>query len=206
MIGVLALLPGSLHSYNLTNDGELMSNTKSLVYIALFAALIAVLGLLPKFNLAGGVPITAQSMGIMLAGIMLGPVRGFLAVALFVLVMSLGAPILAGGRGGLGVYATASVGFIIGFPFAALAAGWVMQAMRPRSVFVSALVAAIIGGIVVLYVFGIPGWAWTVGKDIASVAKASLVFIPGDLIKAVIAALIAQAVYKAMPEALISRR
>ncbi len=182
-----------------------MNNDKSLVYIALYAALIAALGLLPKFNLVA-VPITAQSMGIMLAGIMLGPVRGFLAVLLFVFVMTLGAPILAGGRGGIGVYATASVGFVIGFPFAALVSGLVMQNLPVRSVFSSALIAAIAGGIVVLYLFGIPGWAWTVGKDLLTVAKACLVFIPGDLIKAVLAAVIAQAIYKGMPEALLSRK
>ena len=45
---------------------------KNLTHIALFAALIAVLGLVPKVDLAAGVPITAQSMGIMLCGTMLG--------------------------------------------------------------------------------------------------------------------------------------
>ena len=79
-----------------------MNQDKTIAQIALYAALIAALGLLPKFNipLAGGVPITAQSLGIMLAGVMLGPVRGALAVCLFLFVVALGAPLLAGGRGG----------------------------------------------------------------------------------------------------------
>ncbi|WP_442757522.1 biotin transporter BioY, partial [Pseudomonas sp. PM2] len=79
---------------------------RTLVQIALYAAIIAVLGLMPKFDipLAGGVPITAQSMGIMLAGVMLGAWRGAAAVTLFLLVVALGAPLLAGGRGGLGVF------------------------------------------------------------------------------------------------------
>ena len=57
---------------------------RNLTHIALFAALIAVLGLIPKIDLISGVPITAQSLGIMLCGTVLGAKRGFLAVLLFV--------------------------------------------------------------------------------------------------------------------------
>jgi len=42
---------------------------KNIVYIALFSGLIAVLGLLPKLTLVSGIPITAQSLGVMLCGI-----------------------------------------------------------------------------------------------------------------------------------------
>ena len=56
---------------------------KNLTHIALFAALIAVLGLVPKIDLMSGVPITAQSLGIMLCGTVLGARRGALAVILF---------------------------------------------------------------------------------------------------------------------------
>ena len=56
---------------------------KTLAYIALFAALIAVLGIVPPLSLGFGVPITAQSLGIMLAGSVLGAKRGTAAVLLF---------------------------------------------------------------------------------------------------------------------------
>jgi ABC-type Co2+ transport system permease subunit len=59
------------------------SSSRSLAHIALFAALIAVLGLIPKIDLPLGVPVTAQTLGVMLAGCLLGPVRGCLAVLLF---------------------------------------------------------------------------------------------------------------------------
>ena len=57
--------------------------------VALFAALLAVLGLIPKIDLPFGVPITAQTLGIMLAGCLLGPWRGFQAVLLFVVAAAL---------------------------------------------------------------------------------------------------------------------
>ena len=56
---------------------------RDMTRIALFAALIAALGLIPSLTLGFGVPITAQSMGVMLAGAILGAKRGALAVLLF---------------------------------------------------------------------------------------------------------------------------
>ena len=74
---------------------------RNLTHIALFAALIAVLGLIPKIDLPGGVPITAQSLGIMLCRTVLGSKRGALAVLLFLALALAGLPLLAGGRGGI---------------------------------------------------------------------------------------------------------
>ena len=106
---------------------------RSLTHIALFAALIAALGLVPRIDLAAGVPITAQSLGIMLCGTVLGARKGALAVLLFLLLVALGLPLLAGGRGGLGVFAGPSVGYLVGFPIAAFVAGWVMERTTLRS-------------------------------------------------------------------------
>ena len=63
---------------------------RSLTHIALFAALIAVLGFVPQLTLPGGVPVTAQSMGIMLCGTVLGARRGALAVLLFLVLVAVG--------------------------------------------------------------------------------------------------------------------
>ena len=100
---------------------------RNVVYIAVFAALIAVLGLLPKLTLISGIPITAQSLGIMLCGTILGAKRGALAVLLFLALVALGLPLLAGGRGGLGVFTTPWAGFLFGFPVAAFVAGLMME-------------------------------------------------------------------------------
>ncbi len=184
-----------------------MNNDKTLVQIALYAALIAALGLLPKFSipLAGGVPVTAQSLGVMLAGVMLGPVRGALAVCLFLLVVALGAPLLAGGRGGLGVFASPSVGFLIGWPIAAWVSGMIMKSLKRFSVFWSACIAAFMGGVAVMYLCGIPGIVLMTDLDLWAAAAAALVFIPGDVLKVFITGLIAQTVARGLPDALISR-
>lgn len=180
---------------------------RSLVHIAFYAALIAALGLLPPFviPLAGGVPITAQTLGVMLAGVMLGPVRGALAVLLFLFLVALGAPFLAGGRGGLGVFAGPSVGFLVGFPVGAFVAGWIMRLTAGANVLVAAAIAAVVGGILTVYAFGIPGLALMTDLTLPKAAVASAVFIPGDLIKAAVTALVAQTVARGLPGALLSR-
>lgn len=180
---------------------------RSLVQIALYAAIIAVLGLLPKFDIpfVPGVPITAQTMGVMLAGVMLGATRGALAVLLVVFVIALGAPLLAGGRGGLGVFFSPTVGFLIGWIPGAFVTGWIMQRLRKAPVFPAALLASVAGGIVVLYAFGIVGLSLRANLTLIDAAKASMVFTPGDTIKAILTALVAQTVARGMPEALLSR-
>jgi biotin transport system substrate-specific component len=177
---------------------------KNLTHIARFAALIAVLGLVPKIDLVGGVPITAQSMGIMLCGTVLGAKRGALAVLLFLALVAIGLPLLSGGRGGLGVFAGPSVGYLIGFPIAAFVAGLIVERWK-TSIGVSAFVGAIVGGIVVLYAFGIPGMAIVMQKSLAEATAMATAFLPGDLIKSGLAALITQGIARMRPEALLSR-
>lgn len=75
---------------------------RSFTLVVLFAALIAALGFVPPVMLATGVPVSAQSLGVMLAGAVLGARLGALSVILVIAVVALGLPVLAGGRGGLG--------------------------------------------------------------------------------------------------------
>ena len=98
-----------------------------------------------------------------------------------------------------------SVGYLVGWVAAAFVAGWLMQKLRKAPVFPSALIASVVGGIVVLYAFGIVGLALKTNLTLIDAAKASLIFIPGDTIKAVLVALVAQTVARGMPEALLSR-
>jgi len=167
-----------------------------LVRIALFAALIAVLGLVPKFDLpfTAGVPITAQTLGVMLAGLILGPRNAALSVLLLIFVVALGAPVLSGGRGGLGVFVGPTVGFLLGWIAGAWACGTIYRLLLqrlPAQRFIAAFTACVTGGIVVIYACGIPGLMLVTGMPLAKAATAVLVFVPGDLIKSALAAWIA---------------
>ncbi|WP_394154872.1 biotin transporter BioY [Loktanella salsilacus] len=178
---------------------------RNLTLIALFAALIAALGLIPQLTLAFGVPITAQSLGVMLCGTVLGAKRGALAVLLFVLLVAIGLPLLAGGRGGLGVFVSPTAGFLIGFPFAAFITGLIVENWRNGPLALVAGAASVFGGIVVLYAFGISGLAWALQKPLTEAALLVTAFIPGDLIKAALAGAITAALARARPDSVLSR-
>ncbi|TDK48729.1 biotin transporter BioY [Antarcticimicrobium luteum] len=178
---------------------------RNITLIALFAALIAGLGLIPKLTLAFGVPISAQSMGVMLCGTILGARRGALAVLLFLALVALGLPLLAGGRGGLGVFAGPTVGFLVGWPVAAFVTGLIVERWRAGALALTASVASVIGGIAVLYAFGVAGMAIMLDKTLVESALLVTIFIPGDVIKAVLAGLITATLARTRPASVLSR-
>ena len=178
---------------------------KNVTMIALFAALIAVLGLIPKITLAFGVPITAQSLGVMLCGTVLGARRGALAVLLFLLLVALGLPLLSGGRGGLGLFVSPSGGFLIGWPVAAFVTGLIVEQWRGEPLSLIAGIAAGVGGILVMYVFGIFGLSLVLDKTLVDSTLLVTAFIPGDVIKAAIAGMLTGALARARPSSVLSR-
>lgn len=108
--------------------------TKELIYAALFAALIAVLGMIPPIPLGFiPVPITAQTLGVMLAGCFLGKRMGALSLVIFIILVAIGLPVLTGGRGGIAVLIGPSAGYIFSFPIAAGLIGWYSEKSGRRS-------------------------------------------------------------------------
>lgn len=175
--------------------------TRDLARVALFAALIAVLGLPGQLLLFGSaVPITAQTLGVMLAGSLLGARLGFLSVATFLALVAAGLPLLAGGRGGLGVFAGPSAGYLIGWAVGAFVIGWIVERGGVRFQPAILLAANLIGGIAVIYAIGIPVQAWVLGtSSVVSALIAGLVYLPGDLIKVAVATVVAAGVHRAYP-------
>ncbi|MDC5698654.1 biotin transporter BioY [Intrasporangium calvum] len=176
------------------------SRIRDLALAVTFAGFIAVLGLVPAFSPFGfPVPITVQSLGIMITGAVLGARRGAAAVLVFLFLVALGLPLLSGGRGGLGVFAGPSVGYLIGFPIAAFVIGGLIY--RRGSPFHTGygLLAMILGGIVVLYAIGVPATAWRAGISLRAALAGSALFLVGDLAKAVVATIVAGAVHRAYP-------
>ncbi|MBL4906337.1 MAG: biotin transporter BioY [Sneathiella sp.] len=175
-------------------------NTKDIVFIALFAALMAALGIFPPLTIpAIGVPITAQSMGVMLAGGILGSKRGALSMVLFLVLVGIGFPLLSGGRGGLGVFAGPSGGFLIGWIFAAYSVGFLTEKYWTKLNILIAGLFCILGGVVLLYAIGVPWVAYAASIPLSKAFIGSMGFVPGDLIKAIIAASIIVTVKRSYP-------
>ncbi|MCB1253229.1 MAG: biotin transporter BioY [Austwickia sp.] len=171
-----------------------------LALIAGFAALTAVLAIAPPVYVPGNpAPITLQSLGVMLCGAVLGWKRGGAAILLMLLVGALGVPVLSGGRPVLAALQGPTVGFLIGYVVGAAVVGALVQARLPRAATWWVALACLVGGIGVVYLFGIPGMALRGNLSLPAAAAACLTFIPGDLIKAGIATVVAAAVHRALP-------
>jgi biotin transport system substrate-specific component len=131
------------------------TTARDLAQIAIFAALIAALGLPGTITVGStGVPITLQTLGIMLAGGILGARKGFLSVLVFLVLVSAGLPLLAGGRGGLGVWAGPSAGYLIGWLVGAAVIGWLTARILPAYPLWLGIVINIVGGVLVVYACG----------------------------------------------------
>ncbi|MFC3746936.1 biotin transporter BioY [Paenibacillus sp. GCM10012306] len=165
--------------------------TKELVYAALFAALIAVLGLIPPIPLGFiPVPITAQTLGVMLAGCFLGKKTGGLSLVIFIILVAIGLPVLTGGRGGLVALVGPSAGYIFSWPIAAYLIGWATEKIWPQVKTWKLVVINLIFGVIVVYLIGAPVMALITNTSIWAGLIGSIAFLPGDIIKAIIAAVI----------------
>ncbi len=174
---------------------------RDLALIAVFAALIAALGLPGALPVPGlPVPITLQTFGVMVAGALLGARRGALAVLVFMVLVAAGLPLLAGGRGGLAVFVGPSAGYFLGFLPGAFVTGALLRGGAARRRFVPTALACAVGGIGVVYAIGVPVQAAVTGTStLVATAVSALVFLPGDLLKALLAAGVAVAVARGYP-------
>jgi biotin transport system substrate-specific component len=167
-----------------------------------FAAILAVLGIPGAITVFGGaVPITAQTLGVMLAGAVLGPWRGATSVVIFLVLTLAGLPLLSGGRGGAGVFAGPSAGFLIGWIFGAFVVGAIVRFGNRPPTWWRAAVGSFVGGVLVVYAFGIPVQAAVTHNTLGKTALSSAVFLPGDLVKVVLTAIITMTLWRAYPRA-----
>lgn len=174
---------------------------RDIARVAVFAGIIVALGFMAPIPVPGLVPITAQTLGVMLAGVVLGWQRGGAAVAIVLLLVAIGLPVLAGGKGGLGVFVGPTAGYLIGWLPGAIVAGLIAHLGARRIAWWRVALASIVGGIGVIYAVGIPGVALVTGIGLPEAALSSLAFLPGDVIKAAVATVLAVLLYRAYPPA-----
>ena len=162
--------------------------------VALMAAVTAVAAQIsvPLF----AVPFTLQVFAVILSGFLLGPRYGALSQAIYVLVGAVGVPVFAHFSGGLAVILGPTGGYLVSYPIAAAVAGLAARAARDatrrRALSYSFLWGC--AGLAVIYAFGAT-WLSVVSDLPLTVALAQgvLIFVPFDLIKVVLAALVAVA-------------
>jgi biotin transport system substrate-specific component len=130
------------------------------------------------------VPVTLQTLAVLLVGGVLGSRLGALSLLAYLFEGAIGLPVFAGGAS-LTALAGPTTGYLIGFVVAAFVVGWFCERGWDKRVETAVLVMLL--GTGVIYLFGLPWLAQFTGWD--KVLQLGLFpFIPGDILKAIVAA------------------
>lgn len=188
-------------------------------FVALFAAIICV-GCFIKIPL-GVIPIVLQNVLCVLTGALLGGFEGAAPTAIFLLAGLVGLPVYSGGTSGLAVWLGPTGGFLPGYLLGALTTSLICGKpdLTEKKIPVAKVVRlslGILAGMIVLYIPGVirfAYWAGGSGKvpaDKTAFAYAMtacvLPFIPGDIIKFVLAVPIALKLRPVVAQYLYSER
>jgi biotin transport system substrate-specific component len=181
------------------------SPARDIALIAAFAALIsasAYVGAIPVGS--AGVPITLQTLTVMLAGCILGPLRGFSAVTLYLALGAVGLPVFAEHSSGIGVFTGISGGYLLSFPIAALLGGFLVKYVardrRTRAIVV--FFCSLAASVLVIHTMGIAGMKLYADVSWREAASWDMPFWIGDLVKTSLVAMIAAEVHRAFPQLL----
>ncbi len=163
-----------------------------LVQLVLGVALLAALAQLRV--VIGPVPITGQTLGVLLLAAVYGPLRGTAAVLAYLGVGAAGLGVFAGGAGGLAAMGGATAGYLVGFVLAAAVVGTLARRGWDRSH--AGMAAAMALGSVVIYVCGV-AWLTTLAPDLATaLAWGVWPFLIGDALKLSLAVALVPALWR----------
>jgi biotin transport system substrate-specific component len=165
---------------------------------SLFIALLAQIAIPLPFT---PVPITLQTLGVLLVGAALGSRLGFWSVAAYLVEGALGLPFFAGGSGGLAVFVGPDAGYLLAFPLAAGLLGLLVEHFgadrRRLAMFLGMSLASLL--IYALGLLGLAIWSRAAGHPLSLgglIALGMLPFLLGDILKALTAALLLPQVWR----------
>ena len=174
------------------------NKTLDMVYIALFAVLIAICSWI---SIPTSIPFTLQTFGVFVTVGVLGGKRGSFAIFIYLLLGAIGVPVFAGFTGGMGILLGNTGGYIIGFLASALLM-WLMEKLLGRKTWVLAL--SMVLGLIVCYAIGTAWFMIAYAQNTGSIGLATALgwcvipFIIPDIVKIVLALIVSNRVSKLM--------
>ena len=169
--------------------------TKDMTETAVMAALLCVLG--PFSIPLGPVPLSLATLGVMLSVYILGTFKGTIACLIYLVMGAIGLPVFSGFSGGFAKIAGPTGGYLIGYIFLALIAGWFIHRFENK-VWIQYIGMCL--GTIVLYAIGTVWLARVTGMTFSEALAAGVVpFVAGDLVKIVVSIFLGRAVKKRLP-------
>ncbi|NEZ46446.1 biotin transporter BioY [Clostridium niameyense] len=173
--------------------------SKEITRVGLFTALTAVGAFIPAIPI-GPVPITLQTLFTALAGTIMGARLGMWSQIIYVLLGIIGLPIFSGFKGGASSILMPSFGYLIGFILGTYVTGLYIQNRKNKN-FINIFISVLLG-YAVIYLVGLPYMYIILNKVmrapismIMAIKTGLLVFIPGDLIKAIIVSIMVNKIF-----------
>lgn len=157
----------------------------SLIRISIFAALISIVTILIPPIIIMGVPITMQTLMIMLTASLLKPKDAFLSILLYLVLGIIGLPVFSSYSSGIGIILGPTGGFLISF----LLVGFLISYFKQDKL-LNQIVINIIFGVILVNIIGILQMSIVNHLFFLKVLKIMIFFIPIDIVKAIIASLI----------------
>jgi biotin transport system substrate-specific component len=157
-----------------------------IIGFAIFLALCAQI----SFNLPfTPVPITLQTLAVLLTGAALGSKRGASSMVVYIVAGALGAPVFAGGLSGVAWLLGPTGGYIWSFPVAAFVVGLLCERRLERRFLTSILV--MLPGTLIIYAIGVTQLAFVLHISVGKALQLGMLpFLPGDILKIVVAAIL----------------
>jgi len=164
---------------------------QDLTQISLFTALTSILAFISIPLPFSPVPVSGQTLGVMLSGVFLGARKGTISIIIYIILGSIGLPIFAGGSSGIGVLFGPTGGYLWGFMIAAYIIGKLFETNNMGIVW--KFISLFIGGIFIIYFFGMIQLIIVTKMSLVKALTAGVLpFIPGGIFKIIVALLISQ--------------
>lgn len=188
-----------INTANREKENSAAINTKTMALIALMAAVTCILGPLSITIPISPVPISLTNLAVYFTVYVLGMKRGTISYLVYLFIGLVGLPVFSGFSGGAGKLFGPTGGYLIGFIFMALICGFFVEKW-PSKLYLH--FAGMVLGTVVCYLFGTIWLAFQGNMDFyAALAAGVLPFIPGDLVKIMIALLAGPVIRKQLKRA-----
>lgn len=172
-------------------------NLKQMIFIPLFTAITIVLSYIIIPLPFSPVPVTCQTIGVMLAGNLLTPKSAFISMFLYLLLGIMGLPIFAGGASGISSILGPSGGYLISWPISAFISASILKNSKKN--FSTLFIVNVISGILLIYLLGVTQLSYVTKMGfVPAIISGALPFIPGDIAKAALSATISLAVQRAL--------
>ncbi len=165
-------------------------NIRKMVFASFFASMMAVGAYIDIPVPLSPVPITLQTLFVLMAGAMLGARWGTISVIVYLLLGISGLPVFSGGSSGLGMIFGPTGGFLIGFVFGAFIIGYLCDNYGTKRIHLNILF--MLAGLLVIYVFGILQLMSVANLTLSEALILGMIpYMPGAVLKLIVSALIA---------------